>query len=171
MVFYIRFLKVPTITPPPPNQSLFTIKTVITITSDLGDAFYSCDAELYLHLECDGLSRTLTNRVLWTAGARALPVECALKSKDYAGLLRLCISGSPSPAAPVLGTGHVPSLVPAWSDTFQAVTLGPTQRRVERRFELGSDRWLRIWEETGESIARHVWYGRATTFVSSFSWL
>ena len=55
----------------------------------------------------------------------------------------------------------------AWSAPFGAPRAGGGLRTdevviaegfVERRLHLGLGRGLAVWEETGESIARHIWY-------------
>lgn len=48
-------------------------------------------------------------------------------------------------------------VVSVWSAPFNLRDETSVSRTVERRFQIG-DRVHRILEETGESIARHVWY-------------
>ncbi|KAI5805381.1 putative methyltransferase-domain-containing protein [Peziza echinospora] len=52
-------------------------------------------------------------------------------------------------------------IVPAYSAPFGLAggSEGFSEAFVERRFMLARDCELRIWEETGESIARHIWGG------------
>jgi SAM-dependent methyltransferase len=56
--------------------------------------------------------------------------------------------------------GHLPGIVSVWSEPLD-YTKGhhETSRRVERRFTPLTGRKLNIYEDTGESIARHLWDG------------
>lgn len=56
--------------------------------------------------------------------------------------------------------GHLPGIVSVWSESLNP-TKGKfdTRRRVERRFTPLTGRSLNIFEDTGESIARHLWDG------------
>jgi len=50
------------------------------------------------------------------------------------------------------------SVVSAWSAEFApSVTAGPAEKLVERRFSLSNGHIVSVQEETGESIARHLW--------------
>ncbi|MCJ1471887.1 hypothetical protein MMC13_000528 [Lambiella insularis] len=155
MVFYIRFLKVPNISTQ--TRSGFTVKTVVSITTDLGDDFYASNVELFVHLEYDGDVRRLTSSFPWKAGARALPIDFTLKTKDYPGLLRLCVTNVNTQKPQRLCKSHLPQLVSGWSDAFGIPNAGQTPRRIQRQFVLEGGGQLLIWEDTGESIARHIW--------------
>lgn len=54
-------------------------------------------------------------------------------------------------------TGHELEVISAYSPYFPLVHGGEAERFVQRRLSIGGGKILRIWEETGESIARHVW--------------
>ncbi|MCJ1377430.1 hypothetical protein MMC17_000525 [Xylographa soralifera] len=158
MVFYIRFLKVPKISPSN-AASEYSVKTTITITSDLGEEFLAQDVELFADLDCNGITHTPTHRPKWRAGMRALPIEFRVNKKDIVGPLRLCISGHRPTAADQLSATRMPELVSAWSGFFGASSSPEAPRNIERRFDLNviGCAELFIWEETGESIARHIW--------------
>ncbi|MCJ1397093.1 hypothetical protein MMC11_000285 [Xylographa trunciseda] len=158
MVFYIRFLKVPKISPSN-TTSAFTVKTTITLTSDLGDEFLAQDVELFAQLARDGVTPTLAHRTKWQAGMRALPLEFYVNRTNAAGLLRLCVSGFGGNAPDQLSATCMPELVSAWSGPFSLSDSREAPRRIERRFDLviSGCTALSIWEETGESIARHIW--------------
>jgi hypothetical protein len=51
-----------------------------------------------------------------------------------------------------------PGIVSAWSAPCDPSTSSnETIKLVERRFRLSDEHQVHIWEETGESIARHLW--------------
>ncbi|MCJ1431753.1 hypothetical protein MMC27_001108 [Xylographa pallens] len=158
MVFYIRFLKVPKIFPLTVGAD-FTVKTTITLTSDLGDEFLAQDIGLFAYLDCNGVIDCSPLRPEWKAGMRALPFEFCVNKKSMAGPLRLCISGHRPTAADQLSTTRMPELVSAWSGFFDVSGSREAPRKIERRFDLNISGCaeLSIWEETGESIARHIW--------------
>lgn len=157
---YIRFLKTPRIVTDKTTATPH-ISCLITITSDLGDSFFPHDAELVAELlDCKDERILVWRTVAWAAGMRTLAVTLPLK-KSYASIpLRLRI-----------GTEHNVSfdtfqhfsqtdsqgIVSAWSAEFNAHGVKEAIKLVERRFSIAQS-ILRIWEETGESIARHLWY-------------
>ncbi|MCJ1281992.1 hypothetical protein MMC26_001315 [Xylographa opegraphella] len=158
MVFYIRFLKVPNISPSSAGSD-FTVKTTFTLTSDLGDEFLAQDVELFVHLDCNGVTRTPPNHPKWYAGMRTQRLELRMSKHDAAGPLRLCISGHGPCAADQLSAARMPELVSAWSGFFGVSGSPEAPRTIERRFDMNIDGCaeLSVWEETGESIARHIW--------------
>ncbi|MCJ1406699.1 hypothetical protein MMC19_000766 [Ptychographa xylographoides] len=157
MVYYIRFLKVPKL-----HRSTLVIECTITITTDLGDAFYPDDLIVNTRLEAYGPSSLLpmTTHTKWKAGVRALPLAVPLRRRDSATLLRLCVSSvDPGALAEPLNPDAIPEIVPAWSATFTVPNKPEAAKLMQRRFDIGLDqqRQLVVWEETGERIARHLW--------------
>lgn len=100
-----------------------------------------------------------SHTVKWTPHLRSLPITLPLQPQHSTTPLRLRISTSPSSS---LGNDTLPSLsadgahgiVSAWSAVFSADKAA--DRHVQRRLGIGG-REIRVWEETGESIERHVW--------------
>ena len=164
---YVRLLKPPTISL---QRPLATVKTLITITTDLGDDFLATDLPIYALLIREGEEPTrvrkekavlATAKVTWKPGTRALWVEIpklpilALKTP-----VRLLISTS-SEYVRSLQVQHatldyLPEVFHAWSEAFDLDSQGGGGW-VERRFSTSETVTLRICEEMGESIARHVW--------------
>jgi hypothetical protein len=58
-------------------------------------------------------------------------------------------------------------IVSAWSAEFDAKGGKEAGKLVERRFKV-AQRVISVWEETGESIARHLWY---VLCLSSMAWV
>jgi len=160
MVFYIRFLKTPKFVKAKPRESP-RAHAVITVSSDLGDYFYAGYLNLTVQVERNGVSNGNTAIVLsWKNGMRALPFDVPLgKASNNKYPLRLRVSEYKA-VANQLSLHRLPSIVSGLSATFDDRDEGQAERKVERQFYLEPDGGvyeLRIWEETGESIARHVW--------------
>lgn len=55
-------------------------------------------------------------------------------------------------------TSHDLGFISVYSHSFTLIHGKEAERLVQRRLLIGQNKILNIWEETGESIARHVWY-------------
>ena len=157
---YVRFLKTPRIVT---DKTIAApqIHCLVTITSDLGDSFFPHDAELVAELLDSKNERILVWRtVAWAAGMRSLAVTLPLK-KSYASTpLRLRIGTEQNLSSDTLAHLSQPDsqgIVSAWSAEFNAHGVKEAAKLVERRFSIAQS-VIRVWEETGESIARHLWY-------------
>ncbi|OCL06255.1 S-adenosyl-L-methionine-dependent methyltransferase [Glonium stellatum] len=153
---YIRFLK-------PPRVEKNTLKTLITITSDLGETFLPDDVFLAATLHSDDPEGDIYLRKIlkWTGGMRSLPIVFDLAFTDLDWPIRVHVGIKGSPNSDHFEKHHnaeLPSIISAWSALVDVRKgMNEAEKRVERRFTLLSNRTLSIWEETGESIARHLW--------------
>lgn len=178
---YVRFLKTPRVVHDKHLKAAH-VSCLITITSDLGDSFLpyplSLSAELLQNepetgtatdpgcalTKIEELARTdkvITWRTIqWTEGMRSLNVTIPL-SRNYKrkGPLVVRIGTEPKSRCDELGKLLLPEsrgVVSVWSAPFNLRDESCVLRTVERRFLVGT-RVHCILEETGESIARHVW--------------
>ncbi|RJE22962.1 hypothetical protein PHISCL_04689 [Aspergillus sclerotialis] len=163
MVYYIRFLKPPRIHREKARS--LSISSLITVMTDLGDSFLAEDSDLVVSLIIEGSNKVLCQRTLnWKAGKRELPISlgplpeqlsqysfilCVSTASPYHGKLQL--------ADYLLGNSGIPLVISGWSPPFGGPQLSVAEKLVERRFGLEEGVTLRIWEETGNSIARHIW--------------
>ncbi|KAF2134340.1 S-adenosyl-L-methionine-dependent methyltransferase [Dothidotthia symphoricarpi CBS 119687] len=155
---YIRFLKTPRIVVEK-GTSRRQIHCLITITSDLGDSFLPYDVELSAELlSSQNEEQTIVwKTVQWTSGMRSLAITLPLP-KSSPPSLRVKVgtdAKSTHDEYSALSGEHTRGIVSAWSAPFSLST--PAMKLAERRFTLPSNQKLHIWEETGESIARHIW--------------
>jgi hypothetical protein len=155
---YIRFLKTPrlNITKDPSKTSL---SFLITITSDLGDSFLPYDVGLAAELYASPSGKPwIMKPVQWSAGMRSLSISLALDSSQDYGSVQVRVGVGRNVGADdysKLSWGRTRGVVSAWSAPFD---LGKEcVKLVERRFVSSKRSVVRIWEETGESIARHLW--------------
>lgn len=193
MPLYLRFLKPPRCTlSGSPKTKYLTVSTLVTITSDLGESFYPDQATL----KCDLLGQENADshpsnnqetcllssvNLRWNAGSRNLKVEMNtsvppggyLAKRDCELVLRVssinpkCVDNLLE-HQPGLGTG----IISAWSAPFKAPEPGAGSSAggfVERRLQLSRNCTLRVWEETGESIARHIWYKKRASSTVLFT--
>jgi len=157
---YIRFLKTPRIVTEK-TSGKHQVYCLVTITSDLGDSFFPHDAELIVELldaqnETVLVWRTLT----WAASMRTLAVTLPLKKSYAERPLRVRVGLEQEGKYDTfenLTHADLQGIVSAWSAEFNSEGGKEAGKLVQRRF-LVAQRVIGVWEETGESIARHLWY-------------
>jgi hypothetical protein len=161
MVYYIRFLKSPRI------QTLKTgpsfVSALISITTDLGDAFLPDDVTLDVVLEDGGSNHTLFKKCyLWEAGKRELAISLGpiqFGSKLPTAVLGVGCTSDTIGLKPnsLVSEKALPAVLSGWSAIFGGPQALISERLIERRFDLRQEAKLSIWEESGENIARHIW--------------
>lgn len=158
---YIRFLKTPR-SVHEKNSTNCYISCLVTITSDLGDSFSPNHVTLSAELCSEASGEVLVkSTVQWTAGMRSLPISLALNNSrhPFPVLMRVgVVQRSSSDDYSILSAPNVCGVVSAWSAPLDLANgVEQAVKLVERRFSSFGKRNIRIWEETGESIARHLW--------------
>lgn len=143
------------------------LSATVTITTDLGETYYPRDVALAATLRSsdpDG-DVYLRRSFEWTDGMRALPLsfditrtEIEWPARFHVGL-KSGIGYLTDHLESFNEYGDTPSIISAWSDDINA-THGnlASSRQVERQFMPLTRRPLHIFEDAGESIARHLWY-------------
>lgn len=154
---YVRFLKVP-------KTDSKTLSALVTVTSDLGEDFLAADVALTATVRSPEYNGDIFLRksLKWTAGMRAIPVTFDLRHCDLDWPVVVHVGPKSSQLSDRferhLDSADMPSLISAWSSPLDAPAgIMEADKMVERRFTPLSNRTLRIWEETGDSIARHIW--------------
>jgi hypothetical protein len=174
---YIRFLKPPTLSRPSPDSPDILLSAKITITSDLGESFLCTDLPLQASLLDVSFRPSNLQKLAWKAGARSLDIALrvvggakGLKS-PLQGSCRLFVQPRDAAYCPraltdiVTDTGSNGEgatgggVVPILSEPLTAAMVGNMKPlgRVQRLLTMANGDKLRIWEETGESIAKHIW--------------
>lgn len=159
---YVRFLKPPKVQG---NGAGRRLTALCTISTDLGDDFLPADADLEVALSANDIKSGLvaSQKIRWKSGMRVLPLEMRV-SQRTAGLCFLDVSPLDSLLARATYSGgsdaqlRMPLVVPARSVMVvipQEESLA--DRMNVRRLDLGRHGTLKVWEESGESIARHIW--------------
>ncbi|KAI9741578.1 MAG: hypothetical protein M1818_004384 [Claussenomyces sp. TS43310] len=150
----------------------------ITIASDLGDSFLSTDLALGACIVGSDERRLERSRVelSWKAGSRQLDLSLVLSEQDAARSpwplkwpLRLLVHARDERCAPVelaqvlrgchavdagAGAGAVLSVL---SEPLERTGASRGSRKLLRSLAVDGPDAMEIWEETGESIARHIW--------------
>lgn len=166
---YIRFLKTPRVVveKSPSKAHVFCL---VTITSDLGDSFLPYDVALTADLcsdpDCGAPDRAVWKTLIrqtidWEAGMRSLAIKLPLKGLRVDWPARVHISANAKLKAENIEQLHdkrYRGVISAWSDLLNPEEgVRDAAKFVERRF--GDEKvQICVWEETGESIARHLWY-------------
>ena len=155
MAYYIRFLKTPAICES--SKASITVTSVVSITTDLGDISFCSNVELIAELvDASKSNEPITNaRYQWTGNKRTLNVFLACDRHFLSQALRVHVTTPDTQTS--VQSFQVPKFLDTWSATFGQGQMGQSAPLVERQFALGKDTSLRIWEETGNSIARHIW--------------
>ncbi|KAF2221537.1 putative methyltransferase-domain-containing protein [Elsinoe ampelina] len=164
---YIRFLKTPKVTV---AAGKVTLTANITITTDLGETFYEDDLDLATTLRSPDRHGDIFLRrtIKWTAGSRSLPLSFDLTRSEIEWPARLHV-GLKNGQADLADdfelfssrpNHETAAIVTVWSESLDATKgIFEAPRQVERKFSPLSGRSLTIWEDTGDSIARHLWDG------------
>lgn len=174
---YIRFLKPPSLSQPFKGSKDVQLTTKITITSDLGESFLCVDLPILVVLLDDKDLQFQSRPFQWKAGNRQLEISFSIgktgqttkggpkwpvrvlvqpeaaqnRLEKLSHLLKVPTENEEPPAF------VLPVLSESISGVDPIVTTG-TPRMAQRLFKMANGESLYIWEETGESIARHIWY-------------
>lgn len=173
MVYYTRFLKTPRTQI---VKGLVSVSALISITTDLGDAFLAEDVELQVQLidvsdpeteskltsKSKSAAIVIDNTNKWEAGKRELKISTnSIKIDKKISKVVLAvgpkIGGSTTLDTDLRDAKRVPLVIAGWSAPFAVAQHSEAEKVIERRFVLQNDTRLRIWEETGNNIARHIW--------------
>jgi hypothetical protein len=173
MVYYIRYLKTPRIQK---QNGSVSISALICITTDLGDSFLAEDVDLMV------TAREETSRIVyekptkWNAYNRELPITLGPLPVNLAQKTLVLTVQTPPPKPlrsterrPLRSTERRP--LPPFEPLAQPYQL--VMGAISAPFSLQSTHAealvkrhmsglvcgppLQIWEETGNSIARHIW--------------
>lgn len=177
---YIRFLKTPRLLSSGRGNAPSVVKAKVTVTTDLGESFLWADIGLVVELT-DGTGSKVLGKgkeYAWkgSEGKRDLEIELVApvsREKRPGQVLRLLVRPkdefrsvdalesslrSSNGSESTEGEGCVMAVrsmaINTVSSEFKTIGTG----MAERTFKVGNSE-LHIWEETGESIARHIWYG------------
>lgn len=160
MIYYIRFLKPPKISTVDHARSV--VKALITVTSDLGECIYPADLPLWVTLFSPGDDQPAilsTRDFFWKRGMRCLSIEIDQRQIPMATwAARMMVTAHRRAVVDALSSETIPDFVSAWSDSFGSDATQGNSQWVMRRFEPREGIALNIREDTGESIARHVWW-------------
>ncbi|EEP77917.1 predicted protein [Uncinocarpus reesii 1704] len=156
MPYYVRLLKQPQISKQ--NGKAAVVTALITITTDLGDSFLAEDVQLDATVHFARPATPLTTTVCWKASNREQKIILGPLRQD---LIDCPVQVSVRPASLVdadcLEGACIPKIISAWSPWFDSSSGKPVEKLVLRRFKTRRGPELQIWEETGNSIARHIW--------------
>ena len=152
MVHYVRLLSPPQVAES--QKKLLHVSAVLAVTTDLGDAFLAEDVELSVRLvRAQTEAQILSEQTVTCKGAsRALKVVLTCSAKHASVSVRLHV------AALGLETSVLtPKILDVWSMPFELANKQRAEPLVDRELSLGNHTTLKIREETGDSIARHIW--------------
>ena len=155
MVYYIRFLKPPVVSEL--DKKSITITSVITVTTDLGDISLPSDVELLAQLVDVGNDNKVIERTpcKWQGGRRTVNIFFTCEKDIQGRSLRVHVTTQETEQS--IASYRLPNIFDVRSATFNTNKIGKSASLVERQFNLSNHVCVRIWEETGNTIARHIW--------------
>lgn len=156
MVYYIRFLKPPRVSRLHVDRDDALVSTMITITTDLGDAFYPGNLCIHTAIDYEGVMTSLALSK-WEPGMRVLKIEARTLVNNPRSRSKFFFTANKSLGIDSLQLDRIPDIVSAWTEEFSQWDDLDTNVTL-RRFQLPCSQVLEICEENGESMARHIWY-------------
>lgn len=155
MVHYIRFLKSPRFDVAAKGPNHVPLSALLTVTTDLGDAFYPGELLIYTAISTR-LGRIRLGSASWKRGMRCLKMQTEVPLEYLTSWAGLMFSCSDVLEIDSLQPGKIPYIISAWTESFQGPQ-DPIADLVIRRFSLFEGKSLEIREENGESIGCHIW--------------
>ncbi|KAJ5206991.1 hypothetical protein N7491_002378 [Penicillium cf. griseofulvum] len=155
MVYYVRFLKTPRIQQ---QKGSIYLSALICITTDLGDCFFAEDVDLMV-VARDHSPRVLFEKTIkWNASNRELAIILGPFPSNLAQQSMVLTVQVPNPPGySIPQYPPIPLVVGATSAPFGPRST-PAEKLVQRQIQYsGKASPIQIWEETGNSIARHIW--------------
>ncbi|RMD44267.1 hypothetical protein DV735_g807, partial [Chaetothyriales sp. CBS 134920] len=149
-MYYLRFLSPPKVGAGP--RSSLTVNAVLAVTTDLGDDFYPDDLTVQARV-VDALDheKVLQSQTHVCPGySRALKVSLSVPGKYVSR--DACVH-----VAVNQGDTSSDDVLDVWSTQFHLTDKQRSEPLVERRLAMSNGSVLRVLEETGDSIARHIW--------------
>lgn len=156
MVHYLRFLRTPQVADI--SKKTIEVLAVAAVTTDLGDSFLSQDVTIIARI-VDATKHgeiLCSSEISWKNGMRAAKINLQCNAKYTGRLVHLHLTTRETISA--YASCDIPAIVDAWSSRFTIKAKAKAEPLVERRLQLQGKPQARIWEETGDSIARHIWF-------------
>lgn len=155
MVHYIRFLRTPQTAT---SKKTIDVSAVVAVTTDLGDSLFPADVSLVIEVvEANHPHETLcTTSLEWKSTSRALKftIQCPGKYLSRPALLHVTTKET----IDTFKALQIPKILDVWSVEFALSDKQRTEPVVERQLWLDNESRVRMKEETGDSIARHIWF-------------
>ncbi|KPI45899.1 uncharacterized protein AB675_662 [Cyphellophora attinorum] len=154
MVHYIRFLSTPQVAVT--SRKSIAISAPLAVTTDLGDTYLHQDVSLLVRLiDVKAAAVIAEQRVLCKGSSRALKTSLECNGK-YLGRA-VCVHVTTLETQRSIQAREIPQILDVWSHDFTLTDKERSEPLVVRKVSPGTGQVLCIWEETGDSIARHVW--------------
>jgi hypothetical protein len=170
-MYYIRFLKRPSIKRSNNKILEYVIEARIIVNTDLQDALLQHDLAVIVTVQ-DAAGAKIQQQLQWLATSRHLDVSISFRTKkgsqDWILPCRMFISAIDVARNQDMLEGldkvifaqqktSFWGVQPVWSSEIR---MGQTtDSRVERILRPVEGMEIKIWEDTGTSLTAHIWYG------------
>jgi Lysine methyltransferase len=154
MVHYFRFLSPPQVSQG--QRKDFTVSAVVAVTTDLGDTFLAEDIDLQCRIVGTSQKPNVVKEQAfsWKGGSLALKITVAVSSKHVSLSQFVRMHVMPSVVETI---SCVPKVMDVWSVPFELANGQRAEPLVDRELLIPGQTDLKIREEMGDSIARHIW--------------
>ena len=106
----------------------------------------------------DSLGMALAQKEFsWTVGMRSLKIDIEFDRRASNGEAVVLQVSTRDAVVDSLISGPAITVLSVWSSPVSLTANSMVEDFVERRLDIGGPEYLSIWEETRESIARHIW--------------
>ena len=158
-MWYIRFLKAPEATVTP---SAISITTKVTVTTDLGDCSFPSKAQLRstVRLE-DDIDTVISETIIeWPPNAHCVSIEHHFSNSLSHRAYQLHVaSKSNEDILEDIDFANITPILSVCSAPMSPISgIGNINNTARRYFQLAEEKRVVIWEENGNSIARHLWF-------------
>ncbi|KAL8653662.1 MAG: hypothetical protein Q9226_003761 [Calogaya cf. arnoldii] len=176
MVHYIRFLQPPRVTRLNNDETNALLTTLLTITTDLGDAFYIGDScvhcAIFLETASGSIGRSSGSLGMahWKPGMRVLKFEAKVPLRDVRHRSRFFFTCNEPTEIDTLRAERLPNIIGAFTEESYHLEGRDDTNMTVRRFRVPGDRVLEICEENGDSMARHIWDGGVVLAAWLMDW-
>ncbi|KAL9098768.1 MAG: hypothetical protein Q9163_005632 [Psora crenata] len=149
---YVRFLKSPKFYV---DKAQSSVKALVTVSTDLGDDFLPAEVKLQAVLLRRSVTISEWKTFAWKPGMRAIWIEINASPTLLKDTPSLLVNSRRSTEADDIRTSHLVGVLGA-SACIAGFNEASSIGRVERRLRTTSAE-ICIYEDMGESIARHIW--------------
>jgi len=163
IMHYIRFLKTPILIIS--RKGSASLKALITITTDLAESLFPEYVKLrvcILTLRPKHVGHSaLQQEIYWNAGDRKILIDISVPREMIDMRMKIFVLAA-NETYRFFGSHRgeliMPVIVPVMSG-FVDCREGKLSsgNRVQRYIDMTNGKRIHVWEDTGESIARHVW--------------
>lgn len=158
-MWYVRFLKAPKVTF---TSTSIYLDIIITITTDLGECFFPNNLTLYSTVRLGNNSDKIIrkNSIEWRPGYRCAKFTFQIFVNEVLEPFYINVTSEYKDQVKDSLSPYNISAIHAISSATIILNDGKAtvENLARRTFDISNSTEVTIWEDIGESIARHIWF-------------